>query len=250
MRDSAQERMGEVKDGLEDVRQAVERITYEKLSGEYYRFEEEQKFHIMNKEMILMEQEELEEEHREKEGELHLLLCARQQSALTEEKGELEEIQQRVEVYHRRDEDLAPERNFLGYGLRCHYEKALEENDKRQKEREEEADQVGKDILERKEMIDALEQEIREHAAKEGSLKSSVRSYDAREEEYNNRYGEDLARNIMGSYEPGMLEIKGQVYKREMEEAVRQQTRRRREAEDCKERIRGKQTLWKRSIRN
>lgn len=239
VRDSAQEKMGGVKDGLEDVRQAVERINYEKLSGEYYGFEEEQKFHIMNKEMILMEQEELEEEHREKEGELHLLLCARQQSVVTEEKGELEEIRQKVEVYNRRDEDLAPERSFLGYGLRCHYEKALEENERRRKEREEEADQAGKDILERKEMIDALEQEIRENAAKRGSLKSSVRSYDAREEEYNSRYGEDLARNIMGSYEPGMLDIKGQVYKRELEEAVRGQTRRRREAEDCKERIRG-----------
>lgn len=238
-KDSARERMQEVADGLEDVRQAVERITYEKLSGEYYRLEEEQKFHIMNQDMILMEQEELEEEQREKEGELHLLLCARQQSTVTEEKGEWEEIRQKVEVYHRRDEDLAPERSFLGYDLRCHYKNALKENAGKQKTQEEIVGQVGTDILKRKDIIEALEQDMRESAAREGSLKSSVGSYDAREDAFNARYGEELARNIMGSYEPGMLEIKGQVYKQDMEEAVRKQNRRRREAEDAKESIRG-----------
>lgn len=239
VRDLAQERLVEVRDGLEDVRLKMEHVTYEKLSGEYYQLEEEQKFHVMNKDMILMEQEELEREQAEKERELHLLLCAKQQATVMEEKGELEEVRQKVEVYHRRDEDLAPERSFLGYGLRRHYEKALEENGKRQKRREMEAAQAGRDILEREEIIASLEEEMRENAAREGALKSSVRAYDVREEEFNARYGEQFARNIMGSYEPGMLEIKGEVYKKEMEEAVRQQTRRRREAEDAREGIRG-----------
>lgn len=235
----AQEKLQEVKDGIEDVRRDVARIEYEKLSGEYYQLEEKQKFHIMNRDMIGMEQDELEKEQEGKEGQLHLLLCAKQQSVVSEEKTELQEVQQKVAVFHRKNEDLLPERSFLGYGLRCHYENALEINAGKQKDTEKAVKDTESDILGRKEKIEVLEREIRDNAAKEGSLKSSVKSYDAQEERFNERYKEGFSRNIMGSYEPGMLEIKGRIYQQEMEEAVRQQTRRRKQTEESKEHIRG-----------
>jgi len=236
---SAQEKMLEVKNGLKEIKEAVERIEYEKLSGEYYRLEEKQKFHILNRDMIGMEQDELEKEERENEKQLHLLLCAKQQAIAAEEKAELQEVQQKVAVFHRKDEDLVPERIFLGYGLKCHYEALLAVNAKTQKETDKETQETEKDILGQKEKIEATEQALRENAAKEGSLKSSVRSYDTQEERFNRRYKESLARNIMGNYEPGALEIKGKIYKQDMEEAVRQQVRRKKQAEDSKERIRG-----------
>lgn len=239
VKNSTQEELQEVKSGLEEIRQDVERIEYEKLSGEYYQLEEKQKFHIMNRDMIGMEQDELEREQGEEERRLHLLLCAKQQSVVEEEKTELQEVQQKVEIFHRKNEDLVPERSFLGYRLKGHYENVLEINIDKQKETEKETQKTESDISERKEKIEELERSIRENAAKEGSLKSSVQSYNAQEECFNTRYKESLSRNIMGSYEPGMLEIKGKVYLQEMEESVRQQTRRRKQAEDSKERIRG-----------
>ena len=152
---SAQEKMQKVKDDLEEVKRAVGRIEYEKLSGEYYQLEEEQKYHILNRDMIGMEQDELEKEEAESEGQLHLLLCAKQQAVATEEETELQEVQQKVAVFHRKDEDLVPERSFLGYGLKCHYESLLEMNAKNQKETDEEAQKIENDILERKEKIEA-----------------------------------------------------------------------------------------------
>lgn len=235
---SAQEKMQGVRERLQEIRQSVEHIEYEKLSGEYYQLEDKQKFHIMNRDMISMEQDELERERRKEEKRLHILLCARQQSVVKIEKAELEEVRQKVAVFHKKDEDLAPERSFLGYGLRCHYEKALETNAASQKEKAKEEEKVGQDILGRKEKIEALEQEIRENAAKEGALKNSVKSYDKQEEHFNARYGESLLRNIMGVYEPGMLEIKKEVYKNEGENAARQQGRRKKQVEDSKERVR------------
>lgn len=236
---STQEKMQEVKDELEEIKRAAERIEYEKLSGEYYQLEEEQKYHILNRDMIGMEQDELEREEHDNKEKLHLLLCAKQQSVATEEKTELQEVKQKVAVFHRKNEDLVPERSFLGYRLKCHYESLLEINAKTQKETDEETQKTEKDILERKEKIEATEQSIRENAAKEGSLKSSVQSYDTQEERFNKRYVENLSRNIMGSYEPGMLDIKGTIYKQEMEEAARLQTKRKKQVEDSKEQIRG-----------
>lgn len=234
---STQERMQSVKEELEDVRQAVEHVEYEKLSSEYYQLEKKQAFHVSNRDMLEMEREDLEREEKGNQMQFHLLLCARQQDVVTVEAAELKEISQKVEISRRKDEDLAPERSFLGYGLRFHYQKALEENAAKQNEREEEARQIQQDIQERKEKIEALEQEIRENASKEGSLKSSVRLYDGQEERFNGRYGEKLVRNIMGSYEPGMLEIKGEMYQQQKEEAVRQQARRRKQVEDSKEQV-------------
>lgn len=239
VKSSAQEKMQEVRSELDKVKEEEARLEYEKLSGEYYQLEEEQKYHILNRDMIGMEQDELEREEHESEETLHLLLCAKQQSAVTEEKTELQEIQQKVAVFHRKNEDLVPERSFLGYGLKCHYESLLETNAKTQKETDNETQKTEKDISERKEKIEATEQAIRENAAKEGALKSSVQSYDTQEERFNKRYAQNLSRNIMGSYEPGMLEIKETIYKQEMEDLVRLQTKRKKQAEDSKEQIRG-----------
>ncbi len=235
----AQENIQEVKGSLEDIRRAVGRIEYEKLSKEYYQLEEGQRFHIINRDMIGMEQDELEREQADSQKQLQLLLCARQKSVAESEKAELQEVQQKVDIFHRKEEDLVPERSYLGYQLRCHYEKVLGENIGRQEEKEKEAKQAEKDILERKERIEELEKAIRENVAKEGALKNSVASYDVQEERFNSRYGETLSRNIMGSYEPGTLDIKADVYRQEMEEAARQQARRKKQAEDSKEKIRG-----------
>ena len=50
-----------------------------------------------------------------------------------------------------------------------------------------------------------LGQKLYDNASREGALKSRTGFYDDREDEFNQRYGEELARNILGEYEPGMV---------------------------------------------
>lgn len=235
---TAEEKLQGTRDSLADIRLAAERLEYERISREYYQLKEEQKFHIIDKEMFVMEQRDLEKGKEESEKGLHLILCAKQQSAVELERSELEEVRQKLEIYHGKNEDLTPERSYLGYGLRCHYEQAIEENESRQSEADREAAQTEKAISDRKEIIEQLEQSMRDNAAREGELKSRKETYDIQEERFNRRYSAELTRNIMGSYEPGTLEIMGETYKKEMENAVRQQGRRKRDAEDCRGRIR------------
>lgn len=237
LRDTTQNTLQGVKTDMEDIRQKVERVEYEKLSGEYYQIEKEQKFHISNRDMIEMEQEELEREKQKSQNKLQLLLCARQRDTVMTEGADLEEIRQKRNVCQRKNEDLAPERNLLGHLLREHYEDLLSENATKQKENKEALEQTKNKIADYTEKGSGLELAIRENVSREGSLTSRVEVYGVQEERFNVRYGEKLTRNILGTYEPGFLEIQKETYKQKLEEAIRQQNKRRRQLEDSKEQI-------------
>lgn len=230
--------LGELKEQAEDILRQIEQVAYEKLSSEYYGIDTQKKLHVSNRDMLDMEQEELEREAHKKEELLCLLSCARQQELVTEEKAELDEIRQKLDVCQRKQEDLAPERDVLGYQLRCYYEQLLEDNATGQKKRKQDVEQTEADILGLKDKLLKLEQDIRENDVKRGALESRVLFYDSQEERFNQRYGEHFTRNILGSYEPGMLKIQEETYQNELDELVRKQTGRRKQMEDSKEQVR------------
>lgn len=239
LRASTQEKLDGVEAQIAAVRKEAERIEYEKWSVEYYKINEEQYFHISNRDMIGMEQEALERECQDMENRLALLDCARQQEKLDEHKAELDEVCQALEVCQRKNEDLMPERNLLGYMLKCHYEEQLLSNAALQKETDAKAEQAGREIATWSDRINELESAIYEDILRKGSLKSRVEAYSEQEEIFNKHYRETLARNIVGSYEAGSLEIMAEAYKKEIEEELRRQNRRRRQAEDLGEQIKG-----------
>lgn len=192
---------------IEDVLARIAHIEYEKISGEIYRLEEQMRFQLSNRDMIAIEKEALEREKETIEERLHLLACAKQQRLVDDEKSEWDQAIQRLKLAQEKNVNLEPERNRLGYVLRCHYEKELEENARRQKENESFILQAREGISREKEKVSVQEEKLRERASSEGALKSRVQSYDRQEEQFNNRYQEHFVRNILGEYEPGALEI-------------------------------------------
>lgn len=229
----------EVLQSLDEVEGELAHIRYEQLSGEYYAYEQEQLFHVSNRDMIETEREELERERQNMERRLSLLLCARQQESVKAEQAEHDEIRQKLDVFHRKNADMAPERKFLGYMLRQHYEKQLEENKAGQQKQADTERKLNQKLKEQKNQSEELEKAIRENSSREGSLKTSVKTYDREEERYNTRYRQAFTRNILGDYEPGMIDIKRETYQKDLENKTRDQTRRRRESEDLKTHMRG-----------
>lgn len=219
----------------EKLQLEIERLNYEKLSEEYYHLEEEKKFHVSNREMIGIEKEGLEREIERIQKRLNLLLCARQQEAANEEKSEWDLSYQQLAVARERDKDLEPERNCIGYLLRSHYQKALEKTknslSQNQKGREETIEQ----IKETQEILIELEDFLRKNALWAGELKSRIGSYDRQEEQFNTRYQEQLVRNILGEYEPGSLEIFGDLCQKLREEETRKKAAKSRELEQTKD---------------
>lgn len=235
LKEARQEKLQGTQEELEEVRRAVEHVQYEKLSNEYYGIADRQRFHISNRDMIAMEQEELEREYRACEDKLHLLSCVRQQNVVITEKADLEEIRQKLDVCQREQEDLAPERDYLGYVLKNHYEGLLAENESHQRERNEEKEQIEQDIHNWQDIIQETEHALRDNAAREGALGSSVRAYDEQERQFNTHYGTKLVRNILGLYEPGMLQVQRKTEQQQLEEAIRRRRKRRKELEEARE---------------
>lgn len=218
----------------ESIRQEIAYLEYEKLSEEYYGLEEDKRFCVGNRDMIAMEMESLEREAEGIERGLHLLSCARQQKIVDEESKEWELSRQQLAVAKERNEDLEPERNSLGYLLRTHYQSVLAETAERQKNNQEEMKSVTEDIGKEQDMLKELEERLRKNALRMGELRSKIESYDRQEEQFNSRYQESLARNILGEYEPGSLEIFTEACRKSLEDAVRQKTAKSRELEQAK----------------
>ncbi len=220
---------------MEQVLAQIAHIEYEKLSGEIYRLEEQMRFHLSNRDMVSMEKEALEREAEEITHRLHLLACAKQQRLADEEKAEWDKALQRLRVAREKNVNLEPERNRLGYVLRCHYEKELEENGKRQQENSRGIAETEENIFQEKQIQSDLEGRLRERVSAEGALKSQVQSYDRQEEQFNTRYQEHFVRNILGEYEPGTMEIFQEAQENRMEELGRERLKTKKALEMSKE---------------
>ncbi len=238
LRDTMHRRLQNIQEELTGLWRAMEQVQYEKLSSEYHRLADRQRFHISSRDMIGVEQEELERDQLQCGTKLHRLSCARQQAVVESERADLEEIRQRLDVCRRKNEDLAPERDYLGNVLKGHYDGLLAENRAYQKERNQEREKTDREIRRWQDKLQETELALRENAAREGALDSRLQLYDEKEQQFNARYHTRLTRNILGMYEPGALEIQREESQRDLEEEVRRQRKRRRELEESREQAR------------
>ena len=221
------------------VLEQLARIEYEKLSGELHRLEEKLRYHMSNRDMIEAEQEDVKKKADEVEHRLHLLVCARQQETLSEFRADLLQIRQQIEVSRQKEEELGPERNRIGRALYGYYERAFTENEEAFRKNRKKYEALSAQTAAEKEKLAGYEKSLREEASRQGALKSRVESYDRQEERYNRIYGEQLARSILGEYEPGTLDIRKERVQKELEECVRARQRMKKQQEAKADRQKG-----------
>lgn len=214
--DLTKEKYEQMQGEMEELHQALLHVEYEKISSEIHSLEEKKRFHAGNRDMIEMEQESLEDERSEIEKRLHLMLCAKQLKVVEEDKEELEVMRQKLRVFRKNDQELEPERKALGYALKCHFEKQIQQNVKQQEACVQKLEQTVKSIGQEKEKTAELEQNLRDTAQEKGVLQTKIQVYDQQEESFNGRYQEQLVRNILGEYEPGEPEIRQEAYEKEL----------------------------------
>ena len=137
---------------------------------------------------------------------------------MDEDRQEWKIRKEKAAIVREREEDLEPERNRIG-GLLCgYYRKQIEDNKERQIKISNQKVQIKDDVAQEKDCLENYREEIKKIIEQKGGLRSLVRNYDNTEIKYNTRYKENLSRNILGIYEPGMLEIKQETYEQEIEE--------------------------------
>ncbi len=235
LHENTQQELKKTEESEDEILRKIGRVEYERLSSSIHRLDKECRFHISNRDMLDSEKDSLEHEAENISKVLHLLWCAKQEQMLKEEEGELEYIRQRLHVVRKKEEDLGPERNHLGYILKCWYERMIEENREKFRQNEKDCRRILEDIVKERVKISDLSQDLYENASREGALKSKTLFYDEREDEYNQRYEEELTRNILGEYDPGMMDIKKAAYEKDLEDKVRERLYMRKQQESDRE---------------
>ena len=145
---------------------------------------------------------------------------------------------QKLDICRRKGENLKPERDYIGYFLRLHFEENLEAIVSSLRQAEEAvSEQNGKKTKVNEEIL-KTDADIRRAAQKKGELASSVQAYDREEERYYAHWGTDLNRNLMGEYESGYLAILGEALDKDIEEETRERSIKRKQIEDTESNVR------------
>jgi hypothetical protein len=152
---------------------------------------------------------------------LNTMECAGLYQEYKECSAEVLLLENKLDVLKSQEKDLLPERNQLGYNLKCYYE-ALR-NEQKQYLQEQEAILSSK----KDELTSISEKEAREQGRAQdlkhalGQLQARIKDFDKEESDFNKRYGKKLERNILRVYEEGSLDVMKVQFSTELEEMQR-----------------------------
>lgn len=196
-------------------------ILLEKLSMEIYQLKEELEIHITNRDMIMDEMSDLKCEIESTEKMVHLYECAKQQQTVDEVAAEYAFLTQKIDVYKKEEKDLEPERKKIGGYLKNYYSEQLKENHHLWEEKEKQWEKTEQQRVLQKKREEECEKQIKELLSHIAACRAIMSEFSKKEDVYNRKYKEAFARNILGNYESGMLEIKHEQYQKQLEELVR-----------------------------
>lgn len=197
---------------MKEIEEAIARNEYEEISCDIYRLQDKKELFIRDYELLLRQKEQAEIDSEQIGKKLHIQECAKYYKDYVEASRDQQLCENRLEIAKKEETELTPERERIGYNLKCRYEvqrdrveksiKDLENQIKLALEEEEKLKQIKSEHEKEKEML----------STNLGILKTKIRSYDEEEQNYNVRFGESLMRNILGEYEPATLELKNKEY--------------------------------------
>lgn len=212
LKEVSEKEKNQMHDKIQNRKEKIAELEYKEISLHVYKKEDQKDGFLLEQRRIDKEKETTSQELKNWKRQLQLLECANYFEAYQEASLEQQRCENQLEFVQRKRKDLEPERNEIGYNLKCRYETKQSTLKIELKELEDalfKQDETKKYLYEQKK-----EKEIETEALvkKLGFLDSAISSYDEAEERYNRNFGDTLARNIVGEYEPALLEIKKSAY--------------------------------------
>ena len=191
---------------LQKLEQDIRMVRYNQYSWEHYQIEEERQQQEQLHQQLTEQEQKLQQSIVEVERQLHVQECARRYDLWKEDSRAVQQIENQIELLKQDEKSIQPEREQIGYTLRCHYERELEHQ-------VEQLGQLEQRLLQLNEQMGQQEQEKKqqqEHYTRKteklAGLKERIRQYDQEEQRFQRRHQQQLARNLLGEYEPGFLE--------------------------------------------
>lgn len=222
MEKKAKENLQKLEEESQSCEAKIAYIFYEKLSMELHEVEDELRRRSSNRDMIQLEMDVLEREIEEIRKKVYLYECAKQQQAVDESREEHEVLKQKIEVSRKNEEELEPERQRIGGYLKNYYTNQQEETNLILEQKEDKRDKKQQQITEQKNREKECQNCLENLLVKIAACKTRLEGFEQKEIEFNRNYQETFTRNILGDYEPGMLEIKKKEYEKQFLEQIRE----------------------------
>lgn len=242
---TAEKELDVEKEMIEELKKEIIRTDHQSHSANYYKVQNRLRELQEEIDSVNVLLSELEEQLSWHERTLHLLETAHQQEQVDAEREDYQNVVQKLDICRRKGENLKPERDYIGYLLRLHFEEDLEGIVSSLQQAEQAvSEQTGKKTKANEEIL-KTDEDIRTAAQKKGELASSVQAYDREEERYCSHWGTDLNRNLMGEYESGYLAVLKETLDKELEEENRDRSIKRKQIEDTESNVRRLESVLK-----
>ncbi|MBU5478200.1 hypothetical protein KQI69_03180 [Eubacterium sp. MSJ-13] len=193
-------------------------IKYEDISYHIHQLDEQKVKLAHEYEQVTLERGQVVKQKEELENKRAVLLCAKENEAKNAAFAECKKLESRIETSKKSEKEKEPRRNELGRILFNHYSKAvsvceseirnIRENIKIQEEQEQKYNTSRSECFKQKDL----------NSLQIGKCQAKIINYDSVEEQFNRKYNERFMRNILGKYEVGVLELKGEEYEKQISE--------------------------------
>lgn len=193
---------------LQEIEEMIRQIDYEALSYEIYSLEDEK---AKENEAVMGFKEEVSHQEAIKASltkRKNSQECAKLYRAYTQSSRDVQECENALEMIKQKDKDLTPERDNIGYSLKCYYEEALKRKNEALHDLEQHIQEGKKERIRLTQQITSLNEAKTRCSIKKGQLLEQIKQFERLEENFNTIYHDNLSRNIIGEYEEGFLENK------------------------------------------
>ncbi len=192
---------------LEILEAKLEAVRFEEASYKLYCLMDEQDILVKEQKRLQDERDQIGKKIEELIFRIHTMECARLYVEYREFSRDLLGLENELEIVKDRERDLLPERNQLGYNLKCYYEEQLQSHNIYLKEQEDLYSKKQDQLKELTYKEDYIQKQIQELERSYGQVQARISAYDKEEAEFNKRYEANLERNIIRVYEEGTLEV-------------------------------------------
>lgn len=193
---------------IANANESVKRIEYESLSYETHVLQDEK--NKLENECIIVKKliEDKDISKLEITKKINIQECAKIYKKYKELSREVQEHENRLEIKKEQNKDMVPEREALGFTLKCYYEQKKLQLENQINIIEKKITQNKEEIQKLKNTKSILEKEKEAEIKEEAKLEQLIKTYDELELKFNKKYSESLRRNMLQEYEEESLGLR------------------------------------------
>ena len=190
---------------MEQISREMNRIECAEIAYDIYLKQDEL---AKQKELLTVCEElllKIDSEQKELNLKIKQYECSKINATRQEARKEVITVEAELDQIRRKEEDLTPERNNLGYSIGMYYQEKIAITKEELSEQEEMLNDINKEQEDCATTVEQYNATIANYSEENGTLKSNMKAYGQVEAEFNARYKENLGRNIVGTYEEELL---------------------------------------------